>query len=79
MIEKEIGNCTNETLSKVPTESQINGLTIEVYVLIVIYMFTITFTMYNIYAYLWKQRRYQTWLVTFFYILAMIVLTTRVT
>ena len=60
-----------------PTESQIKELTLGVYIYIMIYVFTITFTIYNIVEYLWKQQRYRTWLVTFFYILAIIVLTTR--
>lgn len=42
-----------------------------------VWVFTLVFTFYNIYAYLWKQQRYRTWLVTFFYLLAVIVLTTR--
>ena len=53
------------------------GLSGELYMLILVYIFTLMFAFYNIYAYLWKQQRYRTWLVTFFYILAIIVLTTR--
>ena len=71
-------SCSNQTLEKLPTASEIRGLTIEVYILIAIYVLTLAFTFYNIYAYLWKQRRYRTMLITFFYIFALIVLTTRI-
>ena len=73
------GVCANMTLEDLPlpSEGQIKGLTLEVYIVIMIYVFTITFTVYNIVEYLWKQQRYRTWLVTIFYILAIIVLTTR--
>ena len=47
--------------------------------MIVIFILTILFTAYNIYYYLWKQSRYKTWLVSFFYILATIVLSARLT
>ena len=72
-------SCTNTTLAKLPAANQIRGLTIEAYILIAIYVLTLLFTFYNIYAYLWKQRRYRTMLITFFYVFALIVLTTRIT
>ena len=72
-------SCANATIAKLPSANQIRGLSIELYILIPIYALTLLFTLYNIYAYLWKQRRYRTMLITFFYIFAMIVLTTRIT
>ena len=72
-------SCTNTTIAKLPSANQIRGLSIELFILIAIYALTLLFTLYNIYAYLWKQRRYRTMLITFFYIFAMIVLTTRIT
>ena len=51
MVDK---NCTQGTIiDKIPSTEQIEGLTIEVYIMIVIYLFTLLFTSYNTYAYLW--------------------------
>ena len=79
MIESALNNCTNSSFAKVPSERQIDGLQVEICVLIFIYLVTIAFTMYNIVVYLWKQHRYRIWLVTFFYVLAMVVLSARIT
>ena len=54
----ESGKCTASEaaaiLLNIPTEGEVRGLTIELYILIMVYVFTVVFTCYNIYAYLWK-------------------------
>ena len=48
-------SCSDITIDNFPKSTeQINGLTVEVYILLGIYFLTLVFTFYNIYAYLWK-------------------------
>ena len=44
---------------QIPTVDQIQGLRIEVDILIGIYLITLGFVFHNIIRYLWKQRKYQ--------------------
>ena len=48
-------SCSDITKDNFPSSTeQVEGLTIEVYILLGIYLLTLVFTFYNIYAYLWK-------------------------
>ena len=61
-----------------PTDDQLLVLDIELYCLICVYVMTLWFALANLYRFLIKQKWYTTWLVTFFYILSIMVLTTRI-
>ena len=69
---------TSSVEDPIPSESELNALNIELSILISIYILTIFFALYNIIMYLWKQKRYSTWLMTFFYLFSLMVLITRI-
>ena len=53
-------------------------LTFEASCMIVIYMATLAFVIYNIVQYLIKQKRYKNWLITVFYFFSFLVLSFRI-
>ena len=63
---------------QIPTSEQIQGLKIEVYILLVIYFTTILFVIHNIVRYLWLQYKFKVFQILIFYILALCVLIFRI-
>ena len=61
-----------------PSRHELILLTTEASLMIVIYLSTLGFTIYNVRAYLIRQKRYKNWLITVFYILSFLVLCFRV-
>ena len=76
-VEERAYQCTKHKYFCLPTEDQLSVLSIEIYCLVAIYLMTLIFTVYNISAYLIRQRRYKNWLITIFYIFCVIVLISR--
>ena len=62
---------------QIPTYGELDGLCIELYVLLSVFGLTLCFAIYNITVFLVIQRRYKNWLITIFYVFSCIVLITR--
>jgi len=65
-------------LDDVPSRKDIRLLQIEVYVMLACYVVTLAFTLYNVFAFVIKQRRYKNWLISIFYVLCLLVLIFRI-
>lgn len=61
-----------------PESSKIRGLSIETWCLMGLYLLTLCFTVFNIVAYIWLQKRYKNWLISSFYALTLVVLIFRI-
>lgn len=65
------------TLNDIPTSAELQGLMIECYCIITVYVVALVFATYNIIVFVIMQRKYKNWLISIFYLLTLIVLISR--
>ena len=65
------------TINTIPTAKELEGLMIECYCIISVYVVALVFATYNIIVFVIMQRKYKNWLISIFYLLTLMVLISR--